>query len=113
MISLEKLILNFTVTNRSTFIDGNHFQNEILLHMPRLQSFAFDIVTYINFGQEVNIQSNDDIQNTFLNKRYGQVTCCLEYFANTKANCHIYSLPFTMDGIHRIIVSMQICFICH
>ncbi|CAM4809784.1 unnamed protein product [Rotaria magnacalcarata] len=97
MISLEQLMLYLTVFKRSTFIDGAHFENEILIHMPRLQRFIFDVFAHTNVISEVNLRLNDDIQSTFLNGRYGRVVTYIEYYFEQNARSHVYSLPYTID----------------
>ncbi|CAF5104771.1 unnamed protein product, partial [Rotaria sp. Silwood1] len=45
MLNLEELTLYITIKNRTTFIDGTHIYNEILVHMLRLHMFNFCIST--------------------------------------------------------------------
>lgn len=102
MISLKQLMLCLTATHRTAFIDGIHFENEILIHMPRLQKFIFNILTYAHVIHEENQQSDDDIRRTFLNGRYDQVACYTEYYLEKYARSHVYSLPYTMDEMLQI-----------
>ncbi|CAF4108640.1 unnamed protein product [Rotaria sp. Silwood2] len=60
MIDLEQLMICLTVNQRSTFIDDIHLENEILIHMPRLRAFIFNIITYTLIINGVNQQSNDE-----------------------------------------------------
>ena len=62
--------------------------------MPRLQTFTFDIVTYMDSIQ-------DDIQGTFLNGRYGEMVYLVEYYWETLARSHIYSLPYMIDEMFQ------------
>jgi hypothetical protein len=96
-----------TVGERSTPIDGIHLENEILIRMPVLQKFSFNIVTYNGFVDEINRQSNDDIRRTFLNKRFPQVVCYIDYHRGGRARSHIYSLPYTMDETLHICSSFS------
>jgi len=56
-------------------IDGIHLQNNILIHLKQLCTFIFYISTEIREKHSVPALSNDDIQRTFTNVRYGQVDC--------------------------------------
>lgn len=103
MINLEELLLYISVCQRSTFIDGVHLKNEILIHMPRLQKFTFNIITFIErMNNEMNIQSDSDIRRTFVNWRYGQVGSYVIDKSNTEAQSHIYSLPYDISDMHGI-----------
>ncbi len=44
MSNLEMLTLLLMVKNREPFVDGNHLDNDILVHMPRLTKFNFNIL---------------------------------------------------------------------
>ena len=66
MSCLEKLTLYLRTINRDRFIDGTHIENEILAHMPQLNSFIFYICTYINNVDLIHNLSSEDIQRTLL-----------------------------------------------
>jgi len=102
MSNLEILTLFLTVKNRRRFIDGNHLNNEILVHMPQLNTFTFCIRTISNINNGINWQSTEDIQQSFINKKWSQVICWADHFSNGTALSNVFSLPFTMkqmDGI--------------
>ena len=40
---LEDFILHIVVSHRSTFIDGTHLNNEILIYLPQVQIYTFNI----------------------------------------------------------------------
>jgi hypothetical protein len=102
MICLEQLMLCLTIVQQSIFIDGTHLENEILIHMPTLQKFSFNIITYTKVTDEINQQLIDDIRRTFLNKRFPQVGCYIGYHRRRTVRSHIYSLPYTMNEILQI-----------
>ncbi|CAF2104619.1 unnamed protein product [Rotaria magnacalcarata] len=52
---LQQLTLYVIVTIRSTFIDGIHLSNEILDHIPQLQTFNFNIITYADANNQLSI----------------------------------------------------------
>lgn len=85
------------------FIDGIHIENEILMHMPKLQTFMFNIITNARISNEVNQKSNEEFQRTFLNsKRFGEVICYVDYYLKGRARSHAYSLPFMTDEVLEI-----------
>ncbi|CAF3216243.1 unnamed protein product [Rotaria sp. Silwood2] len=47
-------------------------------------------------------QSNDDIQRTFTNIKYGQTACIIDYFSGFNVICHVYSLPFAFTRLEKI-----------
>jgi hypothetical protein len=102
MIYLEQLTLYLCVANRSAFIDGIHLNNEILDHMPQIQTFDFNIITHTNVNIHVNNQLYEDIQCTFLNGKFHQVDFYLNQYPNGIARSHIYSLPYKMNNMHDI-----------
>ncbi|CAF3455174.1 unnamed protein product [Rotaria socialis] len=75
MTHLEKLTLYLRVRNRSSFVNGTHLHNEILVHMPQLHTFIFYISTENNINESVHRISNDDIQQTFTHTRYARTGC--------------------------------------
>ncbi|CAF0849799.1 unnamed protein product [Rotaria sordida] len=75
MTHLEKLTLYLRVLNRSSFINGTHLHNEILVHMPQLHTFIFYISTENDINESVHRISNDDIQQTFTHTRYARTGC--------------------------------------
>lgn len=102
MIYLEQLTLYLTIDHRSTFVDGIHLNNEILDHMPQLQTFNFNIITNTNVNTFVNNQLYEDIRCTFLNRKFQQVDFYLDQYPNGTARSHIYSLPYKMDVMRAI-----------
>lgn len=108
MTYLEELILHFTVCHRSTFIDGTHLKHKILIHLPKLQIFEFNITTDCEMmSNEIYMQSNNDVHRTFLNWSYGQVDCYTSHYPNNAARCHIFSLPCSMTDIYTISYGFQ------
>ncbi|CAF1244156.1 unnamed protein product [Adineta steineri] len=97
MPNLEQLLLCLTVIRHNGLIDGTHLKNEILIYMPLLNNFACDIRTWkINNGSLPTL-SNDDIQQTFSNIRYGPMIGSIRYFLTNSYLCHVFTLPFTFD----------------
>ncbi|CAF1139088.1 unnamed protein product [Adineta steineri] len=109
MIDLEELILFLTVIRTdSTLIDGVELYDEVLVHMLHLNKFIFNIYTGVFIEDNViDVPSNEDIQNSFIGKEYGQVGSYVHFeprkptnriidFEKAKAvvKSHIYSLPY-------------------
>ncbi|CAF0890232.1 unnamed protein product [Adineta steineri] len=101
MIKLEELTLNITNYERTTLIDGIQINNNILVHMPCLRKFTFHISTEVELHHITHHLSNEDIQQTFTNIGYQQVSCILYYMVDS-VTCHIFSLPFAFDYLGYI-----------
>jgi hypothetical protein len=101
MSQLEKLTLSLCVCNRTSFIDGNHLNNNIINTMPYLHTFIFDIVTECVTIDQEHLQSSYDIQRPLIQKGY-HVACYINYLPAGIHRCHIYSLPVTMKYINPI-----------
>jgi hypothetical protein len=97
MSQLEKLTLSLVITNRSSFVDGTHLNDNVLCHMPHLRTFTFDIVTENVKMNKEHLPSSDDIRRTFISREYD-----VDYCLNEGSRCHVYSLPFTLNVLHRI-----------
>ncbi|CAM4840382.1 unnamed protein product [Rotaria magnacalcarata] len=103
MINLEELGLYIIVSIRNTFVDGNDLKNKIINKMSRLNKFHFNIRSTIALRNQVNLQSNEDIQYTFKDFRDNHIISCVDYFSETRqGQSHIYSYPYTLDNYHRI-----------
>ncbi|CAF2723094.1 unnamed protein product [Rotaria sp. Silwood2] len=97
MINLENLKLYISIirSNRN-YIDGNQLYDDILIYMPRLNKFTFNIQTFVDKrNDEIIFSSNEDIQHSFNRKQYGSVGSYVETFTReNKYKCHHYSLPY-------------------
>ncbi|CAF4690468.1 unnamed protein product, partial [Rotaria sp. Silwood2] len=102
MLNLEELTLYLTIDRRTTFIDGNHIYNEILIHMPQLHTFTFCFCTDIRTNPLVNHLSKDDIQQTLINIKCQQKMECIVNYLDLTGTCHIFSLPFMFDYLESI-----------
>jgi hypothetical protein len=102
MSYLEELSLYIHILNGSTFISGTHLDNEILIHMPQLHTFAFYFASE-NYTVDPSIRiSNSDIERTFTNIEHRQVACIVDYWLTTKLICRVFSLPFKFDRLADI-----------
>lgn len=103
MTCLEELALHLVVQERSTFIDGTHLRDKMLIHLVQLRIFNFNIATHTeSMSDEMHMQSNHDICRTFLNWKYGSVTCYISHYPNNCAHSHIFSLPLSTIYISSI-----------
>ncbi|CAF2887809.1 unnamed protein product [Rotaria sp. Silwood2] len=96
MSNIESLNLHFTIDNQTTFIDGEHIYNEIIVHMSQLQTFNFCFCTFIQLDYLVHHLSKDDILQTFSNIMCQQVDCMINY-RRYDVKYHVFSLPFMFD----------------
>ncbi|CAF4488974.1 unnamed protein product [Rotaria sp. Silwood2] len=96
MSNIESLNLHFTIDNQTTFIDGEHIYNEIIVHMSQLQTFNFCFCTFIQLDYLVHHLSKDDILQTFSNIMCQQVDCMINY-RRYDVKYHVFSLPLLFD----------------
>ncbi|CAF2047650.1 unnamed protein product [Rotaria magnacalcarata] len=101
MSNLEELSLNIINDKRTSFVDGTQINENILVHMPRLNKFTFYISTETKLNHIVHHLSNHDIQRTFTNIGYQQICCFLNRISNNVI-CHVFSLPFAFDYLEYI-----------
>jgi hypothetical protein len=99
---LEKLTLYLRIVNQNALINGNHLHNEILVHMPHLQTFIFYISTRYKINESVYYLSKDHIEQTFTNIKYGQIACIIDNRIYNSVTCHVFSLPFTFTRLEWI-----------
>ncbi|CAF2099029.1 unnamed protein product [Rotaria magnacalcarata] len=98
MLNLEKLNLCLIVGDRKTFFDGNDLKINIINHMSRLNYFTFNIRSSSRFYNQINLPSNENIQNTFRDFCNKQIIYCADYFStDKKGHCHIYSYPYKLN----------------
>jgi hypothetical protein len=98
MSQLEKLTLSLIVRGRTSFIDENHLINDILSKMSYLHTFIFNIITEIFTPNEELLPTPNDVERALLQRGY-KVNCYTDYTKFNMGQCHIYSLPFTMERI--------------
>ncbi|CAF1095315.1 unnamed protein product [Rotaria sordida] len=108
MINLEELKLYLFVRRfDSIYIDGIQLYDQILIYMPRLNKFTFSIKTFVvNKNIRINLSSNENIQYSFIGKKYGQVGSYVHTWSmETKGECHIYSIPYEFEYFHDLSIS--------
>ncbi len=96
MSNIEALNLHLTIDKQTTFIDGKHIHNEIIVHMPRLHTFNFYLCSFIRLNHLVDHLSKDDILQTFPKFICQQVDCMINY-RSYDVKYHAFSLPFMFD----------------
>ena len=95
MSNLEKLYLYLNAIARQTFIDGNNLKTNIINHLPRLNSFTFNIRSLNSHYNQTELPSNEDIQQSFKDFKYNRIICCVDVFQRSRfSQCHIYSSPY-------------------
>ncbi|CAF2108133.1 unnamed protein product [Rotaria magnacalcarata] len=96
MTNLEKLALYLVECDKS-FVDGYQLKRDIIDKMPQLNQFVFNISSTIDLNNEIDLPTNDDIQNTFRDFKNNQITSYINYFAESKkGRCQINSYPVIM-----------------
>ncbi|CAF2317438.1 unnamed protein product [Rotaria sp. Silwood2] len=96
MPNIEQLNLRLIIANQTTFINGKHIYDEIIVHMSRLHIFNFCFCTCMRLYQPIDHLSIDDILKAFSNNIYQQVDCMIRY-RDTDIKYHAFSLPFMFD----------------
>ncbi|CAM2728774.1 unnamed protein product [Rotaria socialis] len=96
MSNIETLNLHLGIDNPKILIDNNHLHNEFIDRMPRLRTFNFYFLSFIELNQSVHHLSKDDILQTFPKIIYQQVDCMINYGCNN-VKYHLFSLPFMFD----------------
>jgi hypothetical protein len=97
MLNLEELTLFLSVIRTELpYIDGTHLYNDFLAFMPRLNKFTFSINTLVHDNDvKINLQSNLDIQNSFMNIGYQHIGSYADVkLTKTRPRCNVYSLPY-------------------
>ena len=103
MANLEELYLYFDCSREQSFIDGNHFKDNILSHFSYLKRFQFNICSFVDHYDRLNLLSNEYIQNTFRQFPNKQIVSCIDYFPEEdKGQCHVYSYPYSLKTYQRI-----------
>ncbi|CAF3579739.1 unnamed protein product [Rotaria socialis] len=94
MEHLETLMLFLLVGNRPEFIDDVHLSEEILIHMPRLEKFIFNITTIDDVVEIDYWLKKDDIEETMIfNDGLPYFQCRIDIFKNGIGRCRLCSIP--------------------
>ncbi len=102
MSNLERLFLSLIIDNKE-FLDGNHLNNDIINHLPKLNEFQYNIYSRIYNYKQNDIRSNEDIQRTFEIFTDQQIISCIDYFPEENiCQCHYYSYPYRMTIYENI-----------
>jgi len=64
MLNLEELDLNIIVGSYEKFIDGDTLKKDLLIYVPRLYKFTFNICSTINHRNQTNFPLNEHIEKT-------------------------------------------------
>ncbi|CAF4578626.1 unnamed protein product [Rotaria sp. Silwood2] len=102
MCNLQDLTLYIQIKERNRLVDGIQLENDVLIHLSKLQTFVFYICTFTYSNHPVTPLSNDDIQRTFSNVKFGQVGCSMNHFKESDITYHVFSLPFKFKRIGYI-----------
>jgi hypothetical protein len=110
MMNLEELTLFLSIIRLdATYIDGIQLHNQILIYMPLLNKFTFNINTVVaNVNAKINLSSNEDIQRSFIGKKYGQVGSYVHTSSTgVEGGSHVYSLPYQFNYFLHLNNSFQ------
>jgi len=99
MSQLENLTLSLIVRGRTSFIDGTHLVNDALSKMIYLHTVTFNIITRNVIMDAEFLPTPDDVRRPLMEKGYN-VNCYTDCSDFSNGQCHLYSLPFTLDRMH-------------
>ncbi|CAF1508421.1 unnamed protein product [Adineta steineri] len=99
MRNLQDLTLYIRIDERNRLVDGIQLENDILIHLSKLQTFVFYICTFTSANHPVTPLSNNDIQRTFSNVKFGQIGCSMNYINESDIIYHVFSLPYIFKCI--------------
>jgi hypothetical protein len=104
MINLKKLSLSLEIDFQERFIDGNHLQDNVIRHMPRLEHFMFNIRSIIrpNYNP-VHLSTNEEIRSTLTDLTKSPIVSYRDDFAKWgEGHCHIYTSPYSWMEYHYV-----------
>ncbi len=108
MLNLEELHLHIVVECYEKFIDGDTLNKDIIIYMPRLYNFTFNIWSIIDHRYQTNFPLNEDIQRTFEYFSNNQTITSIDHFQEEKrSECHIYSYPYIWKFYNNISNNFQ------
>ncbi|CAF3927415.1 unnamed protein product [Rotaria sordida] len=103
MLNLEELNLFLQVSDRQKFVDDNDLKRNIIDHMTRLNKFKFCIYSSIQFDNEFDFPSNENIQKIFKDFQDNQIISYIDYFPKARqGQCHNYSYPYELKNYDKI-----------
>jgi len=103
MLNLEELHLNINVECCEKFIDGDTLKKDIIVYMPRLYKFTFNIRSTINHRNQINLPLSECSQKTFEYFSNNQIITCIDHFQEKKySQCYIYSYPYKLKVYNNI-----------
>ncbi|CAF2033432.1 unnamed protein product [Rotaria magnacalcarata] len=103
MLNLEELDLNIIVKCNENFIDGDTLKKDIIIYIPRLYKFTFNICSTIDHRNQTNFPLNKHIEKTFKYFSNNQIITCIDHFQEEGySQCHIYSYPYKLKVYNNI-----------
>ncbi|CAF1431574.1 unnamed protein product [Rotaria sordida] len=102
MSNLEELDLSLFLSVKEKFLDGNDIKKNLLNQMIQLNKFTFNIYSIVYCHNQINLQSNEDIQNTFNDYKYNKIICSIDYLKKRSSQCRIYSYPYKLKFYNYI-----------
>jgi hypothetical protein len=103
MLKLEELDLNIRVKCYEKFIDGDTLKKDIIIYMPQLYKFTFNIYAIINHCNQTIFPLNEDIQKTFKYFSNNRIITYIDHFQEGGySQCHIYSYPYKLKVYNNI-----------
>ncbi|CAF3667424.1 unnamed protein product [Rotaria sp. Silwood1] len=82
MPNLEELRFYFKCSRKKSFVDENDLTANIIKH-----------------SKQIDLLTNEHIENTFREYPNNQIISCVDYFSNKNDDqCYVYSYPFTLTN---------------
>ncbi|CAF0789333.1 unnamed protein product [Adineta steineri] len=103
MLNLEELDLNIKLMSYTEFIDIDILKNDIIIYMPRLQKFTFNIYSIIDHRHQAIFPLNEHMEKTFQYFSNNQITTRIDHFEKGRfSQCHVYSSSYKMKIYNNI-----------
>ncbi|CAF3758233.1 unnamed protein product [Rotaria socialis] len=103
-IQFEQLTMFlFCVRCYEKLIDGETLKKDIVIYMPHLYKFTFNICSIIYHRNQTNFPLNEHIQKTFQYFPNNEIITCIDHFQEKAySQCHIYSYPYKWEVYNNI-----------
>ncbi|CAF4262047.1 unnamed protein product [Adineta steineri] len=102
MLHLEELTLILHISGRSILKSGTDFDDKLLIHMKQLHRFIFYVQSTERINDPTIPISISDIEQSFINRKYGQVACMIDCLDSSSILYRIFSLPTKFNYLNDI-----------
>jgi hypothetical protein len=88
---------------KKKFIDGNNLKKNVINHMPCLSKFTFNIRSYLNNCNQIDLPVNEDVKKTFNDFKTNHIISYTDYFPSQRSgSSSIFTYPYTLKTYNDI-----------